>query len=339
MTERIDRRAFLATGAAAGAAGVAALGADAEGRVNANANANAGVRAPGQAAEELPTRKFYANLAIGLLGSFHVSFEDTIDLAVKYGFEGVDPNADYFASLSDDDLKRLLDKMEQNHLRFGAAGLPVDFRKDDATFSDSLKKLPATADALKRAGVMRVSTWLSPASNQLTYMQNFRQHAYRMRECALILADRGQSLGLEYVAPKTSRQRGKYSFIHSMPEMKELIAAIGTGNMGFRLDSWHWFNAEETDKDILTLRNSDVVTVDLNDAPTGLMLDQYNDGQRELPAATGVIPVKSFLDALVKIGYDGPIQAEPNNADLRAMPMDQALTATAAAMKKAFGEI
>lgn len=332
MGERIDRRAFLATGAGAAAvsaAGVAALGAAANSRV--------GSGAPG--GEEQPTRKFYANLAIGLLGPFHVSFDETIDLAVKYGFEGVDPNADYFASLSDDDLKRLLDKMEQNHLQFGAAGLPVDFRKDDATFSDSLKKLPATADALKRAGVMRVSTWLSPASNQLTYMQNFRQHAYRTRECALILADHGQSLGLEYVAPKTSRQRGKYSFIHSMPEMKELIAAIGTGNMGFRLDSWHWFNAEETDKDILTLRNSDVVTVDLNDAPTGLTLDQYNDGQRELPAATGVIPVKSFLDALVKIGYDGPIQAEPNNADLRAMPMDQALTATSAAMKKAFAEI
>ena len=322
MVERMNRRTFLEVGAAA--AGAAAF---------------TGARAMGRAVEEKPKRKFYANLAIGLIGSFHVSFEETIDLAVKYGFEGVDPNADYFASRSDDDLKRLLDKMEAKHLQFGAAGLPVDFRRDEATFSDSLKKLPATADALKRAGVKRVSTWLSPSSNELTYMQNFQQHAYRMRECALILADHGQSLGLEYVAPKTSRLRGKYSFIHSMAEMKELIAAVGTGNVGFRLDSWHWFNAEETDKDILTLRNSDVVTVDLNDAPTGLTLDQYNDGQRELPAATGVIPVKSFLDALVKIGYDGPIQAEPNNANLRAMPMDQALTATAAAMKKAFGEI
>jgi len=52
-----------------------------------------------------------------------------------------------------------------------------------------------------------------------------------------------------------------------------------------------------------------------------------------------VIPVKEFLDGLVEIGYDGPIQAEPNNANLRAMPMDQALAATSAAIKKAFGEI
>ena len=82
-----------------------------------------------------------------------------------------------------------------------------------------------------------------------------------------------------------------------------------------------------------------MVTVDLNDAPVGLTLDDYKDGQRELPAATGVIPIKSFLDALVEIGYDGPIQAEPNNPDLRAMPMDQALTNTSAAMKKAFSLI
>jgi ABC-type amino acid transport system permease subunit len=38
---------------------------------------------------------------------------------------------------------------------------------------------------------------------------------------------------------------------------------------------------------------------------------------------------------LRKIGYDGPIQAEPFNAALRAMPKDQAVAATAAAMKKA----
>lgn len=321
MSEQFNRRHFLTASAAAR---LAALPVDAAGHASIPPEAQ---------------RKFYSNLAIGLLGSFHQTLPETADLAIKYGFEGIDPNAEYFASLSDDDLKRLLEKMEANRLKFGAAGLPVDFRRDEASFSDSLKKLPTTADSLKRAGVMRVSTWFAPANNELTYLQNFRQHAYRMRECALILADRGQRLGFEYVAPRTSRERGKQPFIHCMAEMKELIAAIGTDNVGFRLDSWHWFNAEETAKDILSLRGSDVVTVDLNDAPIGLTLDQYNDGQRELPAATGVIPVKSFLDALVRIGYDGPIQAEPNNVNLRSTPMDQALTETSAAMKKAFSEI
>ncbi len=320
MSGRFNRRQFLATGAAAGMTALP-------------------LNAANPAASQNARRRFYSNLAIGLIGPFHQTLPETVDLAIKYGFEGIDPNADYFASLSDDDLKRLLDKMEANDLKFGAAGLSVDFRGDESSFGDTLKKLPATADSLKRAGVSRVSTWFMPASNQLTYLQNFRQHAYRMRECALILGDRGQRLGFEYVAPRSSRARAKQPFIHCMAEMKEWIAAVGTDNVGFRLDSWHWFNAEETAKDILSLHNSDVITVDLNDAPTGLTLEQYNDGQRELPAATGVIPVRSFLDALLQIGYDGPIQAEPNNVNLRATQMDQALSETSAAMKKAFGEI
>ena len=118
--------------------------------------------------------------------------------------------------------------------------------------------------------------------------------------------------------------------------MKELLVAIGTDNLGVQLDSWHWFNAQETQQDLLTLRGQDVITVDLNDAPTGLTLDTYRDNNRELPAATGVIPVKQFLDALLQIGYDGPIQAEPFNAALRALPLDEACAAASDAMKKAF---
>ena len=75
---------------------------------------------------------------------------------------------------------------------------------------------------------------------------------------------------------------------------------------------------------------------DLNDAPAGIPVDEQMDGSRELPAATGVIDLKGFLGALVKIGYDGPVRAEPFNRQLNAMPNEEAMAATAAAMKKAF---
>lgn len=285
---------------------------------------------------EKPRRRFYAILSIGRLG-FHASFPESLKLTVKHGFEGLDPDPNYFASLGDEGLKRLLDDLQAKNLKFGAAGLPVEFRKDEATFNDGLKKLPATADILKRAGVRRVSTWVLPCSNDLTYPQNFRQHAYRLHQCAQILADHGQKLGLEYVAPRTLWRSQRHPFLHTLSEMKELIVAIGANNLGIQLDSWHWFNAEETDKDLMTLRGSDVLTVDLNDAPIGLSLDQYQDDHRELPVATGVIPVKDFLGALVQIGYGGPIQAEPFNASLRAMSLDQACKSASEAMTRAFG--
>ena len=318
MTNEITRRKFLSAGAAAGVAALPTPG------------TLAGVKATG----ERPQRKFYAILSLGRLG-FQAGFPSTIELAVKYGFEGLDPDPNYFASLGDEGVKRLLDDLQAKNLKFGAAGLPVEFRKDEATFHEGLKKLPAAADVLLLAGVWRVSTWVVPCSDDLTYPQNFRQHAYRLRQCAQILADRGQRLGLEYVAPRTLWRSQRHPFLHTLSEMKELIIAIGTDNLGIQLDSWHWFNAEETDKDLLTLRGSDVLTVDLNDAPVGLSLDQYRDDHRELPVATGVIPVKTFLRSLVQIGYSGPIQAEPFNASLRAMPLDEACNSTSAAMKKA----
>jgi sugar phosphate isomerase/epimerase len=287
-----------------------------------------------KAAQELPERKFYMLLSCGRIGA-KASFRESVDLAVKYGFEGIDPSAQYFSRLSDDELKRLLDELKAKNLKLGAAGLPVDFRKDEATFNGGLKKLPAVATTLEKAGVTRVSTWIMPCSNELTYPQNFRSHACRLRSCATVLQDHGQRLGLEYVSPKTLWTSQKQPFLHTLSETKELLVAIGTDNLGVQLDSWHWFNAGETEADLLALRNQDVVTVDLNDAPAGIRLEMQVDSARELPAATGVIPVKSFLDALRKIGYDGPVQAEPFNAALRAMPTEQAVAATAVAMKKA----
>ena len=283
-----------------------------------------------------PARKFYAILSLGRIG-FNGTFDQSVELARKYGFEGVDPDADFFARLSDADLKRLLDDLASKNLKFGAAGLPVELRKDEAAFSQDLKKLPAAAKALERAGVWRVSTWVLPSSNDLTYLQNFRTHACRLRECARVLADHGQRLGLEYVAPRTFWRGERHPFVHTLSEMKELMVAIGTDNLGIQLDSWHWYNAEETAADLRTLRGSDVMTVDLNDAPR-LPLDQQADDRRELPASTGVIPVKEFLGALVEIGYDGPIQAEPFNARLRSLPLEQAVASTAEAVRKAFEE-
>ena len=322
MTNALSRRQFLSTGAAAGATAL----------LPGNGLAGAQVRA------ENPTRKFYTVLSLGRLG-LQASFPESRRLASQHGFEGLDPDPHYFASLSSGDLERLVAELRTKNLRLGAAGLPVDFRKDEALFSDGLKKLPGTADLLRRAGVTRVSTWVLCCSDELTYLQNFRQHSCRLRQCAAILADCGQTLGLEYVAPRTLWRSQRHPFVHTLSEMKELIVAIGANNVGVQLDSWHWFNAEERGSDLLTLRGSDVVTVDLNDAPLGLSLDRYQDDHRELPAATGVIPLAVFLRSLAAIGYDGPVQAEPFNATVRAMPLEQACVATASAMKMALSMV
>jgi sugar phosphate isomerase/epimerase len=232
-------------------------------------------------------------------------------------------------------MEEMLADLKAKNLLWGAAGLPVEFRRDDAAFKDSLAKLIPLAVAMQRAGVTRVGTWLSPSSGTLTYMQNFRQHAARLREVAKVLADHGQQLGLEYVGTFTARANAKFPFVHNLAETRELIAEIGTGNVGVVLDSWHWWQAGDTEADLLALKPADIISVDLNDAPAGVVKTQQQDGQRELPAATGVIEVAVFLKALNRLGYDGPVRAEPFNKALNDLDNDAACAATISALKKA----
>jgi sugar phosphate isomerase/epimerase len=264
---------------------------------------------------------------------------EAIEWAHYYGYEAVEPFAGHLATLSDEELRKLRDQVQSMNLKWAAAGLPVEFRQTEEQFAEGLKALPKHARALQTAGVTRVGTWLRPTHDALTYRQNFDQHVRRLSAVAKILEDHGLRLGLEYVGPKLSWSAQKFPFIHTMTEMKELIAAMGRGNAGFVLDSWHWYTAKESGADLDTLTNSDVVSVDLNDAPAGRTVDEQIDNQRELPCATGVIDVATFLNALYKMDYDGPVRPEPFNAALRQKPREQILSVTLEAMQKAFALI
>jgi sugar phosphate isomerase/epimerase len=291
-----------------------------------------------RASDSGPLRKMRMCLSCGAIG-ISADQRRALRLAEQYGFEAVEASADYLSKLDEKELSDLLAEMKTKEVTFGAAGLPVEFRQGESKFSEGLKELPKVAAALWRAGVERCGTWLMPGDKSKTYLQNFKQHGRRLRECAVVLRDHGLRLGLEYVGTTTSRDRSRYPFIHCMAEMRELIAEIATGNVGLVLDSWHWWQADDTNADILALQNADVVSVDLNDAPTGVAKDQQLDGRRELPAATGVIDLAGFLNALNQIGYDGPVRAEPFNKALNSMGQEEACAATAAAMKKAFSLI
>jgi len=275
------------------------------------------------------------DLVCGNLG-VKADLPQALDLAHRHGFESVGPDAGQLAKLSADQLAGLLADLKSKGLTWGAAGLSVDFRGGDDAFRKGMSELPEQAAALQRAGATRVGTWISPGSDRLTYVVNFRRHAARLREVAKALGDHGIRLGLEYVGPKTAWTASRFPFIHTMAEMRDLIAEIGRENVGLVLDSWHWYTAGESVDDLKGLAAKDVVACDLNDAPRSVPIDQQRDGVRELPCSTGVIDAKGFLSALAAIGYDGPVRAEPFNATLRTLPAEEAVSAAARAMKRAF---
>jgi len=280
-------------------------------------------------------RKFRMSINPGSIG-VNVSQEELLEAAVSHGFEAIVAFPSTLTDWSNDQIKEFVDKMKSSNITWGAAGLPYNFRGTQEAQDQGIQALPKQARALETAGVTRMTTWIMPTHDSLTYLQNMKLHATRLGEAVRILGDHGIKFGLEYVGPKTLMASRKFSFVHSMAECQDLIDAIGEPNVGFQLDSFHWFCAGETKEDLLKLSNDMIITVDLNDARAGYSADEQIDGKRELPVATGVIDTKSFMEALVEIGYDGPVRAEPFNKVLNDMYNEEALKATYKAMSKAF---
>lgn len=312
--ERISRRAFCLS-----ALGTAAI-------LSAGSSRSATAQTSGRV-------KFYRNLAPGHLG-VRANQQQALEYAVKYDFEGISPSLGEFENKSAGEIRTWVETMKAKGIRYGAAGLPVEFRRDEDTFKTGLAKFPKQAGVLQQMGVTRVATWILPGSNDLTYLENFKQHERRLRAAAKILDDHGIRLGLEFVGPRTSRARNRFPFICTAKGMLELTRAIGTPNMGLLVDSWHWYTSHGTVEELLELSNQDIVHVHVNDAPAGVPVDQQVDNRRQLPVTSDVIDMKGFVNALAKIGYDGPVECEPFDQQLRQMDGEQAVEKTSAALKR-----
>ena len=82
------------------------------------------------------------HLSCGALG-IQANQRQAIDLAAKHGFDSVDADGKYLQGISDGELQDLLGYMRSKNIGWALAGLPVDFRGDDAAFRDGMSKLPA----------------------------------------------------------------------------------------------------------------------------------------------------------------------------------------------------
>ena len=278
----------------------------------------------------------FKSLSAGAIGVSGTT-EEIAALAGKHGFQSMDFDAAGAADLMDrgelDSLKALY---ERHGLRVGAMGLPVNFRGDEEAFQRDVAGLARQAKAAQAMGCQGCATWLLPASDELTFEENFDLHRRRLKACAEVLGGRGIRLGLEFVGPKTSRTGKKYEFLYDMKGMLHLADAIGTGNVGLLLDCWHWYCTGSVVDEILALRSEQVVLVHVNDAPVGVDVDEQLDGVRAMPGETGVIDIAGFLGALERIGCDAPVMAEPFSETVRKLPPDEAVRATGESLDRIF---
>lgn len=262
----------------------------------------------------------YRTMSPGAIG-IRADLPTALELARSTGWQGIDLPIGEVVQLakttSADEVAALI---ARSGLRPGGWGLSVEWRKPyEQSALDALAEQAALAQKL---GATRVTTWLLPFSDEWPFHENFAFHIRQLQPVARTLAEHGCRLGLEFIGPRTMREKARYGFIYTLEGMLCLAAAIGP-NVGLLVDSYHWYTSLGAAADIRAMRADDVVYVHVNDAPEGVAVDQQLDQVRRLPATTGVIDLAGFLGALREIGYDGPVTPEPFEPRLGQQPAEQ----------------
>lgn len=280
----------------------------------------------------------YRCLSPGAIG-VGAGLEEGLRLARLGGFQGLEVGIGDIANRIDQNGKdAVVGLFQEAGIRPGGFGLPVDWRtKDAAKLETDLKNLPRLAASGQSIGCMRVSTWILSFSDETPMEANVEWHVERFTPIARILADHGCSLGLEFLGPKTLRAGHKYEFIADMNGMLRMAERIGP-NVGLLLDCWHWYTAGNTVEQLRQIAPERIVYVHVNDAPTGVAVDEQIDSVRCLPGETGVIDIAGFLQALRDIGYDGPVTPEPFSQKLKGLPPEDAVRMTGEAMAKIWNQ-
>ena len=256
-----------------------------------------------------------------------IPLDELIPFASRHHFGGINLPLEQVAARTDLDL--LEARMQEASLRFGGFGVPLDFRRDQATCERGMEQLKAWVPNARRLGCDRAYTSVVPGHDELDYSANFDLHVERLGLLAALLGQHEIRLGLEFIGPKTLRDTFCHAFIYTIPQVLELCAAIesragANSRIGVLLDCYHWHTSGATEADLLdNLNNQNIVYVHVNDAVAGRSRDQQMDLERELPGATGLVDAATFVRALKTLGYDGPVTAEPFSEELNRLPADE----------------
>ncbi len=263
----------------------------------------------------------------GVILNGRAGWPEMARLAHEAGFSGVE--VPVVAALKDG-AKKTLEVLSANGVKPGAIGLPVEIRKDDATFEKDLAVLGEAAEFAKAIGCPRMATWIM-SSAEIPKAEQRQLMKGRLTKVCAVLAKSNVRLGLEFLGPLHIRKRFPHEFIWKMPEMLEFARECGP-NCGLLLDSWHWHHAGATPEDILKAGKAGIVHVHLADAPD-LPPEKIMDNERLLPGE-GVVNWKGFFGALKQIGYRDAVSPEVFGRGLKDMPLGEATRITREAAHK-----
>ncbi len=260
---------------------------------------------------------------------------EIIELALTYGFGGMDLNAGEFATRvqrkSMEHARRLIDSAK---IKVGTFALPFDPDAADEEFKRGMEKLPAAAAAVAAVGCSRCVVTVSPAGDKRPYHENFEFHRRRFSEICQLLSPHGIRLGIGFRAAEYLRKEQAFQFIHDFDALSLLISMIAADNVGVLLDVWDVFVGGGTLETIRGLSAQQIVAVQVAELAADEPPAEVGPNSRLLPNAEGGrIDVPAFLRILKEKGYDGPVTPAPSRGALPSKRRDVIVRRTGEALE------
>jgi sugar phosphate isomerase/epimerase len=277
----------------------------------------------------------FKNLNPSALGvSGHQS--ELIELALTYGFAGIDLNIQEFAARARlkgmPYAKRLI---QSAGIRIGTFSLPLEWDTDDESFHKELEKLPELAQCAAELGCTRCTALLAPAGDARPYHENFEFHRRRFQEICTTLKPSGVRLAVGFQALESLRQNRAFQFIHDLDALTLLLNMVAAPNLGLLLNIWEVVACGGSLESVRKIPVQQIVAVQVADMPPDTPLAELDDKSRLLPGSENPrIDVAGFLAFLREIGYDGPVTAKPSRNVFQSRRRDVIIKQTSEALDK-----
>ena len=266
--------------------------------------------------------------------AIHGLESEIIELALTYGFEGMDIDIAEFAAQAEhyglQYARRFIDSAQ---IRLGTFRLPFDFETDDEAFCKNLVKLRQQAAVAAEIGCSRCVATVHPAGDKRPYHENFEFYRVRLTEICRVLQEFNIRLGLSFRASPKLRGGQAYVFIYDLDALALLVKMVDLPNLGFVCDPWNWEVGGASPAEITNLGIDSIVAVHLADLPNPRPeVSEISEEMRLLPGAGG-IDLLAYLQILKDLGYQGPVTPQPDNKPFIGMRRETATRQAADALR------
>jgi sugar phosphate isomerase/epimerase len=114
--------------------------------------------------------------------------------------------------------------------------------------------------------------------------------------------------------------------VHTLEDGLRVVTEAGRENGGLAIDTWHMGKLRIPPEELRRIPGEYLAWVELSDGPVEYMDDPLDEviNHRRLPGE-GEFDIPGYLEACRGVGYGGPWGVEVLSAELRALPLDEAL--------------